>query len=104
MAGLATLFHETGAMRIAVAVRTLAERQADVARLVVRSRSMALLASHLRMQPGQRVSRLRVIELLYRLLPVVVVVALKAIGTEPVLVWILMARNTGSSNAEESPA
>jgi len=103
MAGLATLLCETATMRIAVAVRTLAERQADVTRLVVRARSMALLASHLRMQPGERVSCLGVIELLCRLLPVVVVVALKAIRPEPALVRILMARNTGGSNAEERP-
>ena len=62
VAGLAAL-REAAVMRILVAVRALVEWNADVLRLAVRSVGVALRALHLRMQPGQRIARLRVIEL-----------------------------------------
>lgn len=45
--GLATLRGKTAMMRIAVAVRALLERDPGIARLIVRSGRMALLAGHL---------------------------------------------------------
>lgn len=62
VAGLAAL-REAAMMRILVAVRTLVEWKADILRLAIRSVGMALCALHLRMQPSQRISRLRVIKL-----------------------------------------
>lgn len=62
VAGLAAL-RKTAAVRILVAVRTLVERNPDVLRLAIGSVRVALRALHLRMQSGQRITRLRVIEL-----------------------------------------
>ncbi len=57
VAGLARLFAEAALVRIGVAIIAFPECQADVARFIVRSWSVALLASHLGVQPGQRKTR-----------------------------------------------
>ena len=91
MTGLAAL-RKRAAMRIAVAICALPERDAGVARLLVGTGSVALLARNLDVQPGQRKSRLGVIELRGAdSLPVRRVVALSAIVAEASLVRILMA-------------
>lgn len=54
---------ETAAMRILVAIRTLIERNASILGFAVGSVRMTLRALYLRVQAGQRISRLRVIEL-----------------------------------------
>lgn len=91
MTGLAAL-RKRAAMRVAVAIRALPERDAGVARLLVRTGRVALLARNLDVQPGQRKSRLGVIELRGTDgLPVGRVVALSAIVAKPSLVSVLMA-------------
>lgn len=91
-------------VRIFMAVRTLIERNADVLRLAIRSVRMAFRALHLRMQPGQRVTRFRVVELLdLDRLPVLIIVALQAILAEPAFVLILVASNASSRESQISP-
>ncbi len=93
VAGLAVL-REGDAMRIMVAIVAFAKRNSGVARFSVWSRSMTSLARHLGMQAGQGITRLRVVELADRKnFPVVVTVALEAVGTETTLMLILMARS-----------
>ncbi len=89
-------------MRIAVAVGAQAEWNTGISWFVVRARSMALLAFHLRVQPGQRIASLRVIELLdlYRL-PVFKVVALGAVWTESSLVLVLVTGDAIRRKSEE---
>ena len=91
-------------VRITVAIGTLPERDSRIPRLIVRSRRMALCAGNLSVQSAERILGFRVIELShpdrYRF-PVVVVMALQAIGAQPSLVLILMARRTCRRNAEE---
>jgi hypothetical protein len=60
---LATLLGKTSMVWIRVAIGTLAEGYSDIARLIVGSGRVALLAGYLRVQAGQWVSRLGVIEL-----------------------------------------
>ena len=60
--GLAAL-RETAAVRIRVAVRALVEGNPDILRFTVGSIRMTLRALHLRVQPGQRIARFRVIKL-----------------------------------------
>lgn len=102
VAGLATL-REASSMRIAVAIGTQTERNPGIARLIVGARSMALFALHFRMQPGQRIPRLRVIEFpnSHRF-PVLEVMALSAIRTEPPLVLILVTGNAGCGKPQKS--
>jgi len=59
----AGLLLEASLMRISVAVVALTERQTRPTGLIVRSRSMALLARHLRVQSSERIFGFRVIEL-----------------------------------------
>ncbi len=49
VAGLTSLLAETSMVRISMTIVAFPERQADVARLVIRPRRVALLACHLRM-------------------------------------------------------
>ena len=63
VARLAAL-REAAVVRIFVAIGALVERNAHVLRLAVRAVGVALGALHLGMQAGQRIARLRVIELL----------------------------------------
>ena len=62
MTRLATL-RETSLVRILVAIGTLVEGDACISWLIVRSRRMALGALNLSVESGQRITRLRVIEL-----------------------------------------
>lgn len=96
VARLATL-REAAAMRVFVAVRTLIEGNANVLRLSVGAVGMALRALHLRMQSGQRIPRLGVIELRDAdLLPVDEVVAGLALRSQPSFVLIFVAGCAGS--------
>lgn len=86
-----------------MAVVALSERDADITRLIVCPRRVAFLACDLRVLPGQRISGLRVIEL-RNVFPVLEVVALLAIRSEPAIVFILVTGQTGLRNAEEGAA
>ena len=67
---------KAAAVWIFMAVRTLIKGNPNVLRFAVGSVRVALRALHLRMQTGQRIARLRVIELAHRdRLPVLEVVA-----------------------------
>lgn len=100
VAGLATL-RKTSMMRILMAVRTLVEGNARIARLVVGPRSMALGALNLRVQSGQRIARLRVIELRDAdRLPLFDVMTLLAGLSEPSVVRILVTSGAGRGQAQ----
>ena len=101
MAGLAGLLGKAAFMRVGVAVVTFAEGQANVTGLVVRTRRVALFAFDRRVLPGQRITGLRVIERPQNTFPVVEVVALRTIGTEPPGVRILVAGGAGFGNPDE---
>ena len=101
MTGLATL-RKTAVMRIAVTIHAFTERNASIARLIVRSRGMTSPASYFSVKSGQRIARFGVIEFLYIYgLPVVVVVALQAIGPEACFVLVFMTGHTRWRQAEE---
>ncbi len=86
-----------------MAIGAHSERDADVLRLVIRPESMAFLAFHLRVQTGQRIACLRVIELLdLDRLPVLKVVALGAIWTESPLVLVLVTGDAIRRKSEKS--
>lgn len=93
-------------VRILVAVRALIEWNANVLRFAVCSVDVAFGALHLRVQAGQRISCLRMIELrLARradidLLPVHEVVARQAIRPETAFVLIFVAGDTSGGEAQ----
>ena len=91
--GLASLL-ERSLVRIAVAGTALRKRDASVARLPIRPRSVALFAGDILMQTGQRKTRLRVIKAMRvdpRALPVRGGMALRAVCAEPALMLVLVA-------------
>ena len=94
MARLARLLREAAVMRVAVAIRTFAERQTCVARFVIGAGRVALCTSHRRMQSGQRKARLTVIEL-SGLPPIIVRVALQAILAQASGMRVLVTRRAG---------
>ena len=79
-------------MWIGVAIHALAKRNASVARLRVRPRSVAFLAGDRSVQSGQGIASFRVIQLadLDRL-PIVEIVTLQTVGTKPSFVLVLVA-------------
>ncbi len=98
---LATL-GETSAMRIGVTIGTLAEGDSRVARFAVRSGCMALPASNLCMQPGQRVAGLGMVKLPYvDSFPIVIGMALKAILAQAPIVLVLVAGHAIRGNAQK---
>ena len=97
MAGLACL-REAALVRIAVAVRAFAEWEPDIARLVVRSRGMALCACDLRMKPGERIAGFPVIELA-DVFPPCRVVTLLAVRPQASIVLVLVAGNAFGRDA-----
>jgi hypothetical protein len=100
VAGRAGL-RKAAVMRVFVAIGTLAEWDANVSRLAVRTVRVALGTLHLGVQPGQRISRFRVIELTdVDLLPVDEVVTGLTIGTETSFVLIFVAGGTRSRYAQ----
>ena len=101
VAGLTGLLGKAALVRIGVAIVAFAEGQAKVTWLVVGARGVAFFAFDRRMLPGQRITGLRVIERPRNVLPVVEVVALRAIGAEPPGVRILVAGGAGFGNPEE---
>ncbi len=91
MAGLATL-RKTSVMRVFVAIRTLIKRDAHILRFPVRSIDVALCTLHLRMQSGQRIPSLAMIELRdIDRLPIVEVVATLAGLAKTPLMRVLVA-------------
>lgn len=103
MAGLAGL-RKTSTVRIAVAVRAVAEGNSRVAWLVVWPRSMALLAGNRSVQSSQGIASLGVVELAHvDGLPVVIGMALKTIRSQPSIVLILVAGDAVRRNTQEGP-
>ena len=103
VARLASL-RETAVVEVGVAIGALAEWKSRVTRLAIRARRMALLALHLRVLPGEGVTRLAVIELPYRdRFPVRVVVALQAIGPKAPLVLVFVAGRARLRDPQERP-
>jgi hypothetical protein len=85
-------------------IRALIESDSRVSRLIVWSLCMALDARNLRVQTGERISRLRVIKLADAdYLPVFEVVALLAALSEPPGVRVPMAGCAGARQTEISP-
>ena len=83
-------------MWIAMAIGTLSEIQAAIARLIVWPRSVALLASYLRVQSREWIASLRMIKLLdINGFPVDRVVALRAVVAKPALMRVLVTAGTG---------
>lgn len=103
MTRLTGLLCEAALVWIAVTVIALRERKSEVARLVVGARGVTLLALHLRVLAGQRITSLRVIERARDIFPVGEAVALSAIRAEASAVRILMARGAGLRDAHEGP-
>jgi hypothetical protein len=103
VARLATL-DKTSAMRIFMTIRALIESYSRVPRLIVWSRCMALGALNLRVQTGERISRLRVIKLADAdYLPVFEVVALLAGCSETSIMRILMTTGTRGRQSQICP-
>lgn len=91
-------------MRVLVAVAALVKRNAEVLGLSVRTIRMALRALHLGMQPSQRITRLRVVELAgIDRLPVFEVVTLLAIRPQPSFVLIFVASAARGRQAKIRP-
>jgi hypothetical protein len=85
-----------------MAIGTLAERNSGVTRLVVRAWGMTLRTRNLRVQAGERIFCLRMIELSHRhRLPVVVVVALQTVFSQTALVLVLVAGGASGGYAQE---
>jgi hypothetical protein len=63
MTGLARLLLKAAVMWVGVAVGATPKWQSQVARLVISARRMALLATYLGMNSGERVARFGMIEL-----------------------------------------
>lgn len=83
---------KTTPVRIRMAIRATAECNSGVARLFVVAGRVTLLARDLRMQTGQRIACNRMIERgKTDPLPVTVIVTLQTVGSEPSLVFVLMA-------------
>lgn len=100
MAGFAGL-RKRAVVRVAVAVRAFGERHSRKPRRPPRNlRCVALRASHLRVQPGERESRLAVVDL-RRGFPVHKIVALRAICAELSLVGICVARHAVRRQSQE---
>src|SRR5579864_962122 len=79
-----TCLGEAAVVRVLVAIGTQVEWNARVPRLAIRSVRVALGALHLGVETGQRIARLRVIELVANLqrLPIFVVVTLQAVRAQ----------------------
>ena len=104
MAGLTTLLCETPAMRIGVAIRTLAEGQSYITGLAVGARGVALLALYLGMQSGERETCPGVIELPGGIFPVRGVVTLRTLGAQAAVVSVLVAGRAGRAQSQKGPA
>jgi hypothetical protein len=99
VARLATL-SETSAVRILVAIGTLVEWNSRISRPIIRTRRMALGALNMRVDSGQGIAGLRVVELDdTNRLPIFEVVALLTGLTKPSLVRILV---TGSAAGRQT--
>jgi len=103
MARLASLL-EAAMMDVRMAVGALPEWNPRISRLPIRSRSVALLAVHLRMQSGQRIACLGVIELLDRghRPPVFEAMALAAIRSQSPLVRVFVTGGARFRGAKKS--
>lgn len=88
--GLAGL-RKTSLMRIGMALSALAEHKADVARLVIRTRRVTLLANNLCVQSGQGKFGFVVIEL-RNVFPIFEVVALPAVWAQSPIMFVFVAR------------
>ena len=104
MTSLAGLAGKTSLMRIRVAVIALSERKSVITRHTIGSGRVTLLAFHLLVQPGERITGLRVIELARRILPVDEVVTLQTLLPETSLVEILVTRHAQLGYAQEGLA
>ena len=99
VAGLATL-QETPPVRILVAIGTLVEWNSRISRPIIRTRGMALGALNMRVDSGQGIAGLRVVELDdTNRLPIFEVVALLTGLTKPSLVRVLV---TGSAAGRQT--
>ena len=103
VASLAAL-RERSAVRIFMTIGALIKRDSHVLRLPVSSIRMAFRALYLRMHSGQRIPRLRVIELTHvDLLPVHEVMARLTLRPEPPFVLVLVARGACSGEPKVGP-
>jgi hypothetical protein len=101
MAGFTGLL-EVATMGIGMAIGAVAKRYARVEGLAVPSWGMTLRTAHLSVQTRERVTGLGVIEAAdANGLPLAVVVALQAVGTESSAVGVLMTARAGGRKAEE---
>ena len=100
MAGVATL-REAAVVRILVAIGALAEWNANVLRLAVGTVGVTLGTLHLRMQSGERITGLRMVELAHvDGFPVDEVVAGLAVRAQTTLVEILVTGRAGSGQTK----
>lgn len=91
-------------MRVLVAVGALIKGNAGILWLAVGSVRMALGALHLGVQTGQRIARFGMVELPdVERLPVLIVVALQAVRTQPAFVLILVAGHARGGQAQIAP-
>jgi hypothetical protein len=89
---------------IRMTIGAVGKSDSGVARLLVRARRVAPLASDQGMRARERITRKRMIELFDAdCLPVTGVVTLQAIGPEPAVVPVLMTVDTTRRNAQECP-
>ena len=102
VAGLTTLLPEAAFVRIAVAVIAFREGKSHVARLFVGSRCVTLFAFHLRVLPGQRIARFRMIESPGDIFPVREVVTRSASRPEASTMWIFVASSTSLRDADKT--
>ena len=97
----AGLLVEAALVWIGVAIVALTEGQTGPPRLVVRSGSVALLASHLRVQSRQRVFGFRVIEL-REALPVFEIVTTLTVLSQAAVVCVLVTGGASLRHTEKS--
>ena len=100
----ARLVPKAAFVRIGVAVVAFPERQTSVSGSAACIRSVALLALHLLVQAGQRITCLAVIKPSFRILPIDEVMALEAILAESSFVEVFVARSTSLRDPQESLA
>src|SRR6266545_590589 len=91
-------------MRVRVAVIALSKRQPAIARRAIGSGRVTLLAFHLLVLAGERIARLRMIELTRRIFPIDEVVTLQTFLPEPSFVEILVTGDARLRDAQEGLA
>lgn len=101
--GLARLRSEAPFVGVGMTVAAFSECQPHIPGLIVRAGRVTLLARNLCVKPSQRILGLVVVKL-RDILPILEIVALLAVLSQPAVVLVFVARSASLRQAEEGPA